>query len=522
MNENTPSQFSWTSIIVIVIGTFMAILNNSIVNVALPKIMLIFNCGQDSIQWVLTAYTMTLGVVMPISGYLGDTFGSKRIYSVALALFTLGSIISGLSWGVNSLVAARIIQAIGGGLMQPVGMAFVYRVTPREKIGMVMGVYGIAAMAAPAIGPTFGGYLVEYISWRLIFYVNVPIGIINLFLAGLLLKESPLLKGKHFDWVGFFSSATGLFCLLLATSQGSQYGWTSTYILGLLIVAATTLTIFVYNEMNHPEPLLDLRIFKDAMFTISVIVGSVLNIGLFGAVFLLPLFIQNVMGQTAMQSGILLLPAALATAIIMPVAGKIFDRYGARGVVMTGLIICAFTTFKMVSFTELTAFSVMIGWTMLRGVGMGLSMITVTTAGMLKIPMEKISRASALGNVIRQCAGSLGVALFSAILHNRQAFHYANLVQNSNLGSTAAAGFWAWLSQTAVYQGWSTLQSQYVGLALAAKQMAKLSLVNAIDDCFLVAAGITLFGAVLGVFLGPRPFRKTAPDKMITPLKLEA
>jgi len=419
MNENTPSQFSWTSIIVIVIGTFMAILNNSIVNVALPKIMLIFNCGQDSIQWVLTAYTMTLGVVMPISGYLGDTFGSKRIYSVALALFTLGSIISGLSWGVNSLVAARIIQAIGGGLMQPVGMAFVYRVTPREKIGMVMGVYGIAAMAAPAIGPTFGGYLVEYISWRLIFYVNVPIGIINLFLAGLLLKESPLLKGKHFDWVGFFSSATGLFCLLLATSQGSQYGWTSTYILGLLIVAATTLTIFVYNEMNHPEPLLDLRIFKDAMFTISVIVGSVLNIGLFGAVFLLPLFIQNVMGQTAMQSGILLLPAALATAIIMPVAGKIFDRYGARGVVMTGLIICAFTTFKMVSFTELTAFSVMIGWTMLRGVGMGLSMITVTTAGMLKIPMEKISRASALGNVIRQCAGSLGVALFSASLYTQ-------------------------------------------------------------------------------------------------------
>ena len=248
-----------------------------------------------------------------------------------------------------------------------------------------------------------------------------------------MLKESPLLKGKHFDWVGFFSSATGLFCLLLATSQGSQYGWTSTYILGLLIVAATTLTIFVYNEMNHPEPLLDLRIFKDAMFTISVIVGSVLNIGLFGAVFLLPLFIQNVMGQTAMQSGILLLPAALATAIIMPVAGKIFDRYGARGVVMTGLIICAFTTFKMVSFTELTAFSVMIGWTMLRGVGMGLSMITVTTAGMLKIPMEKISRASALGNVIRQCAGSLGVALFSAILHNRQAFHSFPTRRSSDL-----------------------------------------------------------------------------------------
>lgn len=522
MNENSPSQFSWSSIIVIVIGTFMAILNNSIVNVALPKMMLIFNCGQDSIQWVLTAYTMTLGVVMPISGYLGDTFGYKRVYSIALALFTLGSIISGFALGVNSLVAARIVQAVGGGIMQPLGMAFVYRVTPREKIGMVMGVYGIAAMAAPAIGPTFGGYLVEYISWRLIFYVNVPIGIINLFLAGFLLKESPLLKGKHFDWVGFVTSAAGLFCLLLATSQGSQYGWTSTYILGLLIVSATTLSIFVFNELNHPEPLLDLRIFKDAMFSISVIVGSVLNIGLFGAIFLLPLFIQNVMGQTAMQSGMLLLPAALATAITMPISGKIFDRYGARGAVMTGLIICAFTTYKMVSFSEHTAFSAIIGWTMLRGVGMGLALITVTTAGMVKIPMEKIGRASALGNVIRQCAASLGVAFFSVVLQNRQAFHYANLVYSSNLGSTAASGLWAWLSQTAIYQGWSTLQYQYVGLAMAAKQMAKLSLVNAIDDCFLVASVITLFGAVLGVFLGPRPFSKGKSAKGLTRLEAEA
>lgn len=506
MNDNPSSQFKWSSIIVIVIGTFMAILNNSIVNVALPKMMLIFNCGQDSIQWVLTAYTMTLGVVMPISGYLGDTFGYKRVYSLALVLFTLGSIISGLSWGVNSLVAARIIQAVGGGMMQPVGMAFVYRVTPREKIGMVMGVYGIAAMAAPAIGPTFGGYLVEYISWRLIFYVNVPIGLVNLLLASLLLKESPLLKGRHFDWIGFISSATGLLCLLLATSQGSKYGWSSTYILGLLVVATTSLSIFVYNELNHPEPLLDLRIFKDAMFTVSVVVGSVLNIGLFGAMFLLPLFIQNVMGQSAMQSGLLLLPAALATALIMPISGKIFDRYGARGVVMTGLIICAFTTFKMVGFTEFTAFSILITWTMLRGVGMGLSMISVTTAGMLKIPMDKISRASALGNVIRQCSASLGVALFSTILQNRQVLHYANLVQSCNWGSTAASSYWTWLSQTAVYQGWTAVQYQGVGLAWAARQLAKLSLVNAIGDCFLVASLITLFGAFLGIFLGPWPF----------------
>ncbi|HWP96852.1 MAG TPA: DHA2 family efflux MFS transporter permease subunit [Syntrophomonadaceae bacterium] len=502
------SDFSWSSIIVIIIGTFMAVLNNSIVNVALPKIMVIFNCGQDSIQWVLTGYTMTLGVVMPISGYLGDGFGYKKVYSLALGFFTLGSVLCGLSWSVNSMVAARVLQAIGGGIMSPVGMAFVYRVTPREKIGIVMGIYGIAAMAAPAIGPTLGGYLVEYINWRLIFYLNVPIGIINLFLAALLLKETPLIKGKTFDWIGFVSSATGLLCLLLATSQGTKYGWGSTYILSLLITSFTTLLIFVYNELEHPEPLLDLRLFKDFMYSISIVIGAVLNIGLFGALFLMPLFLQNILGQTAMQAGLMMLPSAITIALFMPLAGKLFDRFGARGVVMSGLAICAFTTYKMVGFNDQTPFSLIITWTTLRGIGMGLCMITVTTAGMLKIPMIKISRASALGNVIRQCAGSLGIAMFSTILQNREIFHYASLAQSANLTSGDASGFWSWLSRTAISQGWTTLQVQYVGIGLAAKKLVMLSAVQAIDDCFMVAAAITFLAVLLSFFLGGWPFKR--------------
>lgn len=513
MNEQAQPTFKWSSIIVMVIGTFMAVLNNSIVNVAMPKMMVIFNCGQESIQWVLTAYTMTLGVIMPVSGYLGDNFGYKRVYTLALCLFTLGSVICGLSWGVNSLVSARVLQAVGGGIMQPVGMAFVYRLTPRDKIGMVMGVYGIAAMAAPAIGPTLGGYLVEYISWRLIFYINIPIGVFNILLAGVLLKETPLLKGRGFDWVGFITSATGLFCLLLATSQGTKYGWDSTYIISLLITAATTLIIFVYNELQHPEPLLDLRLFKDFMFTISVVVGSVLNIGLFGAIFLLPLLLQSVLGQTAMQSGLIMLPAALTTALFMPVGGKLFDRYGARGIVMAGLAICAVTTFAMADFNEATAFSVMIAWTMMRGVGMGLSLITVTTAGMVKIPMAKISRASALGNVIRQCAASLGVAFFSTILQNRQFYHLSNLTQSVGLNVGGAADYWSWLSQLAAAQGWTVQQYQGLGLALLYRSVSKTAVINAIDDCFLIAAAITMGGAVLGVFLGPVPLIKAQKRK---------
>ncbi|MCX5780523.1 MAG: MFS transporter, partial [Firmicutes bacterium] len=227
-------KINWPLLIVIIIGTFMAILDGSIVNVALPKMMVIFNASTEDIQWILTAYMLTLGITMPVSGYLGDTFGYKRTYIVALALFVVGSVLCGMSVGVNTMVAARIIQALGGGIMQPLGMAIIYLSFPRSKIGMVLGFWGIAAMAAPAIGPTLGGYLVEYANWRLIFYINLPIGLLNLFLAGIIMKETPLIKGKHFDYVGITTCCVGLFCILLALSDGNKYGWGSPIIVGLL------------------------------------------------------------------------------------------------------------------------------------------------------------------------------------------------------------------------------------------------------------------------------------------------
>ncbi|MDD3022301.1 MAG: DHA2 family efflux MFS transporter permease subunit, partial [Syntrophomonadaceae bacterium] len=340
-----PDKTDWSVVIVIIIGVFMAILNGSIVNVALPQIMVIFNSTPDAIQWVLTSYMMTLGVLMPLSGYLGDTFGYKRMYFLALALFVFGSILCGLSWSVNSMIAARVVQAMGGSIMQPLGMAFIYKVTPRDKVGLTMGIFGIAAMAAPAIGPTLGGYLVEYINWRLIFVINVPIGILNLFLTSILLKETELIKGHRFDYIGLITSVVGLFCLLLALSQGNKYGWSSAYIISLLIAGLSSLTLFVFNELRHPEPILELRLFKNPLFTISTVIGSVLNIGMFGAMFLLPLLLQNVLGLTAMKTGLILLPAALATAVMMPVSGKWFDKHGARGVVALGLVLVTITTY---------------------------------------------------------------------------------------------------------------------------------------------------------------------------------
>ena len=496
-----PDKTDWSVVIVIIIGVFMAILNGSIVNVALPQIMVIFNSTPDAIQWVLTSYMMTLGVLMPLSGYLGDTFGYKRMYFLALALFVFGSILCGLSWSVNSMIAARVVQAMGGSIMQPLGMAFIYKVTPRDKVGLTMGIFGIAAMAAPAIGPTLGGYLVEYINWRLIFVINVPIGILNLFLTSILLKETELIKGHRFDYIGLITSVVGLFCLLLALSQGNKYGWSSAYIISLLIAGLSSLTLFVFNELRHPEPILELRLFKNPLFTISTVIGSVLNIGMFGAMFLLPLLLQNVLGLTAMKTGLILLPAALATAVMMPVSGKWFDKHGARGVVALGLVLVTITTYGLSGFNALTPFLVMNGWLLVRGLGMGLCMMPVTTAGMATIPLHLMGKGSALGNVIRQISASLGIAMFTTIMQRRQVFHYSNLSQSVNMNSSDALLMQPALRDIGISQGWDTSLTQIFGLSLIGKQIAKTSMVNAISDCFIVATAFCLLALLLTFFL---------------------
>jgi len=522
MDHVEPTKIDWSVLLVIIIGTFMAILNGSIVNVALPKIMAIFNASPDSIQWVLTCYIMTLGVVMPITGYLGDTFGYKRTYFVALAIFITGSALCGLSWSVNSLVAARIIQAIGGGIMQPLGMAFIYRVTPRSQIGMVLGIWGIAAMAAPAIGPTLGGYLVEYVNWRLIFYLNVPIGIANLFLASLLLKETKLIRGQTFDYVGLITSTVGVFCLLLALSQGAKHGWGSPYIVSLLVTAVFSLTIFTFNELSHPEPLLELRLFRNGLFTISTIIGSVLNVGMFGGMFLLPLLLQNVLGQSAMKTGLLLLPAAIFTAIAMPISGRLFDRYGARGVTIGGLAMVTFTTYIMGSFNESTPFFVMSCWLILRGFGMGLSMMPVTTAGMNTVPMHLVGKGSALGNVIRQVSASLGIAMFTTIMQHRQAIHTANFSNTVNINSPEALTLQSYLKDIAVSTGLGSSGSQAVGLGIIIKQIAKISMVHAIGDCFIIASAFCLVALVLCFFLRDGAGKNATPAPIIKETTAEA
>ncbi len=510
-------DINWPVVIIIVIGTFMAILDSSIVNVALPKMMAVFGANTDKIEWVLTAYMLTLGVVMPLSGYLGDTFGYKRCYFAALTLFVFGSALCGLAWSVNSMIVARVIQACGGGILQPLGMALIYKACPRNKIGMVLGVWGIATGAAPAIGPTLGGYLVQYVNWRMIFYINLPVGIINMFLVLNYLHETDLTKGKRLDLGGIILSSVGFFCLLLALSDGVTDGWTSPYIVSLLLIAFISLAIFIVNELRNPEPILDLRLFKNFIFTLAVILGSILSVSLFGAIFLMPIMIQNVLGQTAMKSGLILFPAALVSMVVMPISGRLFDRFGARGIVIIGLALLTWTTYKMGSFNDLTPFAAMTMWLGIRSIGMGLTLMPTMTAGMNTVPPHLIGRASAINNVIRQVFAAFGIAMFNTIMQNRQMFHFANLARSVNMDSNMALALQRQLQGLVAHIGIKVFSitmptgtippaatPQMLGLYIIGLKIGELSMIQAIDDCYIVAAALCFFGLLLSPFLRDR------------------
>ncbi len=494
-------KVDWAAISVLILGTFMAMLDSNIVNVGLPKMMAVFGESQDNIEWILTAYMLTLGVVMLLSGYLGDAFGYKKVFMASLTLFVVGSTLCGMAWSLNSMIIARIIQAIGGGLMLPLGNALLFKYSPRKKIGMVMGIFGVSIMFAPAIGPCLGGYIVDNMSWRMIFYINLPVGIINLILASVNLKETDIIKGKNFDKLGLLFSTLGFFSLLLALSKAASEGWNSPLIIGLFVVSAVGLSIFVIIELRHPEPILELRVFQNPVFTISILIMSVVSIGMFGAMFLIPLYIQNVLGFSATTSGLIMFPAAVASGIVMPIAGRIYDKMGARLVVFVGLAIMTYTTYMLHVLDLATSFAVLIFWFAFRGVGMGLCNMPIMTAGLNTVPQPLIGKASSIFNVMRQVSASMGIAIFSTILQNRSVFHFTSLAGTINMDSDISLSASKTLSTIATANGMSGQTMQIVFFGALNGRIRLASEAYGIGDCFIISAAVCLIALALSLFL---------------------
>lgn len=418
-----------------VLGVFMAVLDSEVVNVAIPKMTSVFATTQDTISWVVTIYLLATGTLTPASGFIGERYGYKKVFLLALSVFTMGSVLCGASWSVGSLIFFRVIQAMGGAMLIPISMAIMFSLSKPEKRGVIMGFWGIAIIFAPALGPTVGGYLVEYMTWRLIFFINLPVGIIGLILTKVFMPEFPGKKTVKFDIPGLATSSTGFFCLLYALSDAPSSGWMSLKIISFLTASVILLSLFVVLELTATNPMLDLRLFKNRIFAVSTVAIGLMSMAMLGILFILPVFLQNGLGLSPVQAGLLTMPGALVTGILMPIGGALFDKIGARPVAAFGMTMMLFCSVLLININlEWTFVSIMLVY-MFRSVGMGLSNMPIVTAGMNAVPRPLISQATALQSTIRNVAGSLGTAILSTVMQTHANFTFNSYVQNISVHS---------------------------------------------------------------------------------------
>lgn len=441
LKADAPSKQKQASyglpLLAIIIGAFVAILNNSLLNIAIPQLMNVFGSTQDKIQWVLTGYMLASGVIIPICGFAGDRLGYKKFFLLALAVFTGGAFLCAISWSDTTLIIARIIQGLGGGVIMPISMAIIYKIVPRNQIGMALGLWGISAMVAPAIGPTLSGYLIEWFNWRFLFIINIPFALLAVFMVSILLQETEIDETKKFDFMGFFFVATACATSLYALSNGNSVGWTSFEIVFLLYIAVSALILLIWVEKGKDNPIIDLSLFKNFPFMLSQIISVFLTVGLMGGMFLLPIFFQNIQRMSAIDTGILLMPQAIAMALCMPIAGKLFDKLGPIPVGLVGLILASVPSYELRLITIDTPHAWMNFILIIRGIGLGLCMMPLQTAGMNAVTPKQVGNASSLSNLIRQVVGSMGIALLTMIMQKRAAFHGSHIADTITLDNPA-------------------------------------------------------------------------------------
>ena len=475
---------------VVVIGMFMSILDTSIVNVAVPRIQKEFGATTDAIQWISTAYTLCLGVIVPTSAWLGERIGLKKLYLIALIGFSAASALCGMAWDLNSMVLFRILQAVPAGVIPVTCLTILYKMVPPEKLGAAMGMYGLGIVVAPGVGPTLGGYLVEYINWRLIFYINVPIGIVGAALAIAVLPKFPNSKGRRFDLPGFFCIAAGLFAMLLALSEGQTWGWTSYATLILVAAGVNLLLLFVAVELRSKHALLNVRVFAYWPFVNSLLLIAILSVGLFAVLFYVPLFLQEGQNLTPMNTGWTVLPQALVMVVMMPTAGRIYDKIGPRWPAVIGLSLAGGGTLLLTGINIDMTRSELIVWMMIRAAGISLAMMPIMTGGISSLPPAIVNSGSAFNTLTQRVTAALGLAALTALETGQQAQFMAD-----RSGLLPANG--PNLNPRIVQ-----MQQQGPGGLIPLWQQLQVEVeAQAYSDVFLVAGWCTLGGVLLAFFL---------------------
>jgi DHA2 family multidrug resistance protein len=505
-----PPVNPWIIAIAVTLATFMEVLDTSIANVALPHIAGSLSAGQDESTWVLTSYLVSNAIILPLSGWISSIIGRKRFYMSCVFVFTVSSFLCGLAPNLPALIIFRILQGAGGGGLQPSEQAILADTFPPAKRGMAFAVYGIAVVMAPAIGPTLGGWITDNYTWRWIFFVNIPVGILSLLLTSRLIQDPPYLRRRKLsetkiDYVGLGLVALGLGCLQIVLDKGQRDDWfESHFILTLSIVAAASLIFVVWWEWRHKDPIIDLHLFRERTFAVSNLLMFMLGFALLGSTLLLPLFLQTLLGYTAQLSGMALSPGGFAIMILMPLVGFLLSRYDARYLLLFGLSMLSFSLYHMTSFDLGIDFKTAALARVLQAVGLAFLFVPINTSAYSYLPREKNNAASGLMNLARNIGGSVGISFVTTMLDRRTQKHLSDLTGHLTAANAQFQATVRGVAQSLIAHGTGAVDAQQQALGVVQNILQRQATMLAYIDNFYIL-GTVILCMVPFVFLMKKP-----------------
>jgi len=505
-----PTVNPWIIAVAVTLATFMEVLDTSIANVALPHIAGSLSAGQDESTWVLTSYLVSNAIVLPLSGWLSSIIGRKNFYMSCVALFTVSSFMCGLAPNLATLIICRVLQGAGGGGLQPSEQAILADTFPPAKRGMAFAVYGIAVVTAPAIGPTLGGWITDNFTWRWIFFINIPVGILSILLTSRLIQDPPYFKRRKLsetsiDYVGLGFVALGLGTLQVILDKGQREDWfESHFIVTLSLICVASLIFVIIWEWRHKDPIVDLHLFRNSTFGISNLLMFMLGFALLGSTLLLPLFMQTMLGYTAQQAGLALMPGGFTIMLLLPLVGFLLSRYSPRWLLFFGLTVLSTSLFHMTRFDLEIDFRTVVMARTFQAMGMAFLFVPINTAAYANLPRDKNNAASGLMNLARNIGGSVGISVVTTMLDRRAQVHLTNL--SSHLSPTNPA------LQSAIQGASSAMRAHGTSAAGATQQAYALiqgvvlrqATMLAYIDCFWFL-GVAILLMVPMVFLMKKP-----------------
>jgi len=489
--DGTVRPNKWLVAVSILAGAVMGAIDSSVVNVALAHIQATYGVTTQEVTWVTTSYLIALVIVMPLTAWLGSVLGRKRMYLIAITIFTAASMLCGFSRTLGQLILFRVIQGLGGGVLSPTAQAIMRETFPPEEQGQAMGLFGMIILLGPAIGPTLGGWLTDNYSWPWIFFVNLPVGILGLVLGTHFIVDPSYMRARglrRIDGIGIGLMTVGLASLQILLEQGETDGWfTSPLITSLAVIVVLALTAFVLWELRVPEPAVDLRIFGNLSFASGSLIGSVVGLTLFGGLILLPLFLQNLLGYDATQAGLTLMPRSLVMVLMMPIAGALYNRLGVYVMLPFGLVLAGSAGLMMAHFTPDSGQVQLLIPLVLQGLGFAFMFVPMSTTALSTIARRQMQSASSLFGLMFQLGGSLGTAIVISLVDHKITTASANLVRYASVYNPT---FMRW---------WQTYQAGFIARGsdpATAHRQALAALQGIINQQSAVVAFDYAFGAI--------------------------